>query len=195
MRRLHSTTVRRAAAATCICALSGTTGCAMMGVMRPAADSYTYDVGYASGAELKGKVAGIFYGLGYKDAAAALGFGQHDAVALYNAVVTSDEPPGPLHMETEWKRRPAADADEAARGSQIVSRITVTGIPSAGAASPTMYHVLLKIENRYVPSRGTHRDLRGESPPCSYAQVIVKGMALAFGGTPHPVANEQPRPF
>jgi len=166
----------------------------MMGVMRPAADSYVYDVGYASGTELKGKVAGIFYGLGYKDAAAALGFGGYFPVAVNSTVVTPDDPPGPLHMETEWKRRPPADADEAARGSQIVSRITVTGIPNVAAASPTMYHVLLKIENRYVPSRGTRRDLRGESPPCSYAQVIVKGMALAFGGTPRPVTNEL-RPF
>jgi hypothetical protein len=166
-----------------------------MGVMRPAADSYTYDVGFASEAELKGKVAGIFYGLGYKDAAASLGFGPSDPMSMYGTVHTSGEPPVPLHMETEWKRRPPTDADEAARGSQIVSRISVTGVPSDTAASPTIYHVLLKIENRYVPSRGTRRDLRGESPPCNYAQLIVKGMALAFGGTPRPITNEQPRPF
>jgi hypothetical protein len=197
VRRLDLGVVRRAAAATCICALSGTTGCAMMGVMRPAGDSYTYDVGYAPRAELIGKVAGIFDGLGYNAAAAALGFGRdaYFPVAVNSTVATPDDSSAPLHMETEWKRRPPADADEAALGSEIVSRITVTGIPGAPSASPTMYHVLLKIENRYVPSRGTRRDLRGESPPCNYAQMIVKGMALAFGGTPHPVANEQPRPF
>jgi hypothetical protein len=167
----------------------------MMGVMRPAADSYTYDVGYASATELKGKLAGIFNALGYKDAVASLGYAPVSRpIPVISNIVTSGEPGGPLHIETEWKERAPADSDEAARGTEIVSRITVTGIPSEASASPLMYHVLLKIENRYVPSRGTHRDLRGESPPCSYAQLIVKGMALAFGGTPRPVSNE-PRPF
>ena len=174
MRRLDLGVVRHAAAVSCICALSGTTGCAMMGVMRPAADSYTYDVGYASELELRGKVAGIFNNLGYKD--------------------VMDAPSPRVHMETQWQKRAPADSEEKARGSEIVSRITVTGIPREIAGAPTMYHVLLTIENRYVPSRGTHRDPRDESPTCSYAQVIVKGMALAFGGSGHPVANE-PRPF
>lgn len=175
MRRLDSTIVRRAAAVSCICALSGTSGCAMMGVMRPAADSYTYDVGYASELDLRGKVAGVFSGLGYKD--------------------VIDAPSPRVHMETQWQERPPADAAERGRGSDIVSRIIVNGIPREAVGAPTMYHVLLTIENRYVPSRGTHRDPRDNSPACSYAQAIVKGMALAFGGSAHPVANEQPRPF
>ena len=174
MRRLDSTTVRCAAAVSCICALSGTTGCAMMGVMRPAADSYTYDVGYASELELRGKVSGIFSGLGYKD--------------------VIDAPSPRVHMETQWQKRPPADADESARGSAIVSRIVVTGIPREIAGTRTIYHVLLTIENRYLPSRGTRRDPHYDSPACSYAQAIVKGMALAFGSTPRPITNE-PRPF
>jgi len=173
--RLHSTTVRRAAVATCICALSGTTGCAMMGVMRPAADSYTYDVGYASELELRGKVAGILSGLGYKD--------------------VIDAPSPRVHLETQWQERQPCDADERARGSKIVSRVIVNGIPRETTGAPTMYHVLLTIENRYVPSRGTPRDARDTPASAGYAQLIVKGMALAFGGTPHPVANEQLRPF
>ena len=146
----------------------------MMGAMRPAADSYTYDVGYASELELRGKVVGIFSVLGYKD--------------------VIDAPSPRVHMETQWEKRPPSDAEEQARGSEIVSRITVTGIPREIAGAPTMYQVLLTIENRYVPTRGTRREARVASRPCSYAQVIIKGMALAFGGTPHPVANE-PRPF
>lgn len=146
-----------------------------MGVMRPAADSYTYDVGYASELELRGKVAGIFSGLGYKD--------------------VMDAPSPRVHMETQWQQRPPADADEQARGSEIVSRIIVTGIPRETTGAPTMYHVLLTIENRYVPSRGTHRDAHYASASAGYVQSIVKGMALAFGSSAHPVANEQPRPF
>lgn len=175
MRRMDSTIVRRAAVATCICALSGTTGCAMMGVMRPAADSYTYDVGYASELELRGKVAGIFNGLGYKD--------------------VMDAPSPQVHIETQWQQRAPADTDERTRGSEIVSRIIVNGIPRESVGAPTMYHVLLTIENRYVPSRGGHRDVRDTSASAGYAQSIVKGMALAFGGSAHPVVNEQPRPF
>ena len=105
-----------------------------------------------------------------------------------------DAPSPRVHMETQWQKRPPADAEEGARGSEIVSRITITGIPREIVGAPTMYHVLLTIENRYLPSRGTHRDPRDNSPACTYAQVIVKGMALAFGGIAHPVANE-PRPF
>src|SRR6478752_6914092 len=100
-------------------------GCAMMGVMRPAADSYTYDVGYASELDLRGKVAGVFSGLGYKDVV--------------------DAPSPRVHMETQWQQRPPADADERSRGSEIVSRIKVTGIPRETAGAPTMYHVLITI--------------------------------------------------
>ena len=97
-------------------------------------------------------------------------------------------------METQWQQRPPADADERARGSDIVSRIIVNGIPRETAGAPTTYHVLLTIENRYVPSRGTQRDARATSVSAGYARSIVKGMALAFGGSARPVANE-PRPF
>ena len=175
MRRLDSTIVRSAAAFSCICAVSGMSGCAMMGVMRPAADSYTYDVGYASELELRGKVAGIFSGLGYKD--------------------VMDAPSPRVHMETQWQQRPPADANERARGSEIVSRIIVNGIPRETDGTPTTYHVLLTVENRFVPNRGTHRDALDTSASAGYAQMIVKGMALAFGGSARPVANEQPRPF
>jgi hypothetical protein len=146
----------------------------MMGAMRPAADSYTYDVGYATASEIRTKAAGVFSVLGYK--------------------VVTDDLSRPVYIETQWLTRAPTDAEEKSRGSQLISRISLIGLPTGVAGSPTMYHVLLTIENRYVPSRGTRRDARDASTSANYAQSIVKGMAVAFGGSARPVANE-PRPF
>ena len=145
-----------------------------MGAMRPAADSYTYDVGFATAGEIRAKAATVFSGLGY--------------------TVVNDDLSHPVYIETQWQTRAPTDAEEKSRGSELISRVTVTGVPTGVVGSPTMYHVLLTIENRYVPSRGTRRDARDASTTTNYAQSIVKGMAVAFGGSARPVANE-PRPF
>ena len=174
MRRRLDQTMIRCAAVSCACgALAAATGCAMMGHMRPAADSYTFDVGVASAPDIHAKAVDLFRRFGY-------------------TVARDDESkPG---METEWQKRPPADDEERTRGYEIISRIKIAGAPRDVSGSLTMYHVLLTVENRFVPTRGTRRDARDVSSSTSYAQTIVKGMAVAFGGTARPVANE-PRPF
>ncbi len=174
-RRFDKTTIRRAAAVSWMCgALAAISGCAPMWHMRPAADSYTYEVGLASESEIRAKAADIFKGFGYK-------------------VVTYDLSQA-VYMETEWQQRQPADNEERMRGYQIVSRITLTGTPREVDGAPTVYHVLLTVENRFVPTRGTRRDVRDARSSAGYAQSIVKGMAVAFGGSARPVTNE-PRPF
>jgi hypothetical protein len=141
--------------------------------MRPAADSYTFDVGVASAPDIHAKATDLFKRFGYTIAR------------------DDDSKPG---METEWQKRPPADDEERTRGYEIISRIKVAGAPRDVSSSLMMYHVLLTVENRFVPTRGTKRDARDISSSASYAQSIVKGMAVAFGGTARPVATE-PRPF
>jgi hypothetical protein len=99
-----------------------------------------------------------------------------------------------VYLETEWQKRPPADDDERTRGYEIISRIKLAGAPRDVTGAPVMYHVLLTVENRFIPTRGTRRDARDVTSSTSYAQTIVKGMAVAFGGTARPVASE-PRPF
>jgi hypothetical protein len=173
--RLDRTTMRRAAAVSCVCgALAATAGCAMMGHMRPAADSYTYDVGLASGPEIRTKAADIFKGLGYR--------------------VVWDDPSKPVYMETQWQSREPADDEERSRGHEIISRIKLTGAPREAAGESTVFHVLVTIENRFVPTQATRRDARGAASSDGYAQRIVKGMAVVFGGSAGGGVT-QPRPF
>jgi hypothetical protein len=97
-------------------------------------------------------------------------------------------------MESQWQKREPADDAERTSGSDIISRIKLMGAPREVAGAPTMYHVLLTVESRFVPTRGTRRDARDFASSTGYAQTIVKGMAVAFGGSVRPVASE-PRPF
>ena len=174
MRRRLDQTVFRCAAVSCACgALAAVSGCAMMGHMRPAADSYTFDVGVASAPDIHSKASDLFRRFGY-------------------TIARDDESkPG---METEWQKRAPADEEERTRGYEIISRIKIAGAPQDVSSSLTMYHVLLTVENRFVPTRGTPRDGRDMTSSASYAQTIVKGMTVAFGGTGRPVATE-PRPY
>jgi hypothetical protein len=160
-------------AAACVCGTMSMTGCAMMGSMRPAADSYTYDVGIASANEIRNRTASILKTFGYD-------------------VVRDD--PDHVYLETEWLKRAPVDDPERSRGTEIISRVKLTGSQDGRASTPGTYHVLVTVENRFVPTRGTRRDVRDMTSSISYAQSIVKGMSLAFGGTARPVADE-PRPF
>lgn len=174
-RRLAQTTIRRAAAVSCVCgALAAPTGCAMMGHMRPAADSYTFDVGVASAPDIHAKASDIFKRFGYR--------------------VVRDDQSHPVYMETQWQERQPADDEERTSGSEIISRIKLMGAPREVAGALTMYHVLLTVESRFVPTRGTRRNARDMTSSTGYAHSIVKGMAIAFGGSARPVASEL-RPF
>ena len=176
MRRLDSTIVRSAAALSCICAVSGMSGCAMMGVMRPAADSYTYDLGIASPSEARAKAEAALTPLGYK-------------------LSGEDGLPG-VRIESQWQSRAPVDDQERASGYEIISRVKLNGRTKNAAGAPNLYRVLLTVENRFVPSRGTSRASRHLGAPVgsTYARSIVKQMSVAFGGTSRPVADE-PRPF
>jgi hypothetical protein len=175
MRRRLDQTMIRCAAVSCACgALVASTGCAMMGSMRPAADSYTFDVGFASARDIHAKAFDVFKRFGYK--------------------VAREDESKPVYMETEWQERPPADDEERTRGYEIISRIKLAGQPRDVTSAPIMYHLLLTVENRFVPTRGTRRDARDVTSSTGYAQTIVKGMAVAFGSTARPVANE-PLPF
>jgi hypothetical protein len=67
MRRRFDQRVFRCAAVSCACgAIAATTGCAMMGHMRPAADSYTFDVGTASARDIHTKATDLFKRFGYE---------------------------------------------------------------------------------------------------------------------------------
>ena len=148
-------------------------GCAMMGSMRPAADSYTFDVGVASASEIRARTATILKGFGYQ--------------------ALRDDPQR-VYLETEWQQRAAIDDRERIRGKEIISRVKLTGEPNGKDGPAGSYHVLVTIESRFVPTRGTQRDVREMVSSMSYAESIVKGMTLAFGGSGRPVADE-PRPF
>lgn len=142
----------------------------MMGSMRPAADSYTFDVGVASASEIRARTATILKGFGYQ--------------------ALRDDPQR-VYLETEWQQRAPIDDRERLRGKEIISRVKLTGAPNGPADT---YHVLVTVESRFVPTRGTQRDAREMISSMSYAEAIVKGMTLAFGGSGRPVADE-PRPF
>ena len=163
MRRRRDQTMIRCAAACCVCtALAATSGCAMMGHMRPAADSYTYDVGFASATDIRAKAADIFKDFGYR--------------------VVRDDASHPVTIETQWQKRPPADDEERLRGYEIISRVKLNGLSREISGAPIMFHVLITVENRFVPTRGTKREARDASSSAGYAQAIVKGMAVAFGG-------------
>lgn len=142
----------------------------MMMEMRPAADSYTYDVGVVSESDIRSRTSEILSRFGYH-------------------LVRDDGYPS-LHMESQWQSRPPADDLEKIRGYEIISRVTVTGVPrDVGGA--LMYHVLLNVENRFVPVKGTPRDKRQVTSSAGYAKSIVKEMTLALGSATRTVTNAQ----
>jgi hypothetical protein len=160
-----------AIAATCACAsIVSMTGCAMMMEMRPAADSYTYDIGVASESDVRSRTSDILSRFGYH-------------------LVRDDGYPS-LHMESQWQSRAPVDDLEKIRGYEIISRVTVTGVPR-DVGGVIMYHVLLNVENRFVPVRGTPRDKRQVTSSAGYAKSIVKEMTLAFGSATRSVTNAQ----
>jgi len=148
----------------------------MMMNIRPAADSYTYDLGTASALDARAKAEATLKPFGYRFSA-------------------DDGLPG-VQMESQWQPREPVDEQERASGSEIISRVKVTGHPREAIGAPRLYHVLLTIENRFVPSRGTSRTSRRLGSPVgsTYARSIVKQMSVAFGGASRPIADE-PRPF
>jgi hypothetical protein len=142
----------------------------MMGSMRPAADSYTYDVGIASGSEMRTRTTTLLKGLGYQ--------------------VRDDGG----KIETDWQKRTPMDERERALRTEIISRVSISGAPNVAGGAPGTYHIIVTVESRFVPTQGTQRDARVTVASISYAESIVKGMSLAFGGIARPVADE-PRPF
>ena len=159
-------------ATSCACAaVASMSGCAMMMEMRPAADSYTYDIGVASEPDVRARTSEILSRFGYH-------------------LVRDDGYPS-LHMESQWQSRAPMDDLEKVRGYEIISRVIVTGAPR-DVSGALMYHVLLNVENRFVPMRGTPRDKREMTPSAGYAKSIVKQMTLAFGSATRTVTNEQP---
>jgi len=177
MRRRDSITTGRAATLCCTCAAVATmSGCAMMMNMRPAADSYTYDLGTALVPDIRAKAESVLGPLGYR-------------------LPPDDGLPG-VEIESQWLSRAPIDEQERASGYEIISRVKLKGHPSEVASAAKRYHVLLTVENRFVPSRGTSRTNRDLGSPTgsTYARSIVKQVSVAFGGTSRPVADE-PRPF
>jgi hypothetical protein len=165
----------RAKALCCACAaLVTTTGCATMFQMRPAADSYTYDIGLATPVDIRARASNILERLGYK--------------------LVRDDGPERFYVESEWRSRPPMDDRERSGGSEIITRVILEGAPRVVSGSPAVYHVLLIVENRFVPLRGTKHEAREPTSSASYAEAIVKEISVAFGGTARPVADE-PRPF
>lgn len=148
----------------------------MMMNIRPAADSYTFDLGTASAQDARAKAEAALKPFGYRFSA-------------------DDGLPG-VQLESQWQSREPVDAQERASGSEIISRVKVTGHRREPAGQPALYHVLLTIESRFLPSRGTSRTSRRLGTPVgsAYARSIVKQVSVAFGGAARPVADE-PRPF
>ena len=142
--------------------------------MRPAADSYTYDVGVASGPEIQAKTLDILTRFGYR--------------------VARQDAPTRVYIESDWQSRQPIDDLERNQGYEIISRVTLAGSPRFPSTSPALYHVLLTVENRFVPLRGTSRENMNRTPSADYAQSIVKQLSLAFGGNPVSVTNDL-RPF
>jgi hypothetical protein len=170
-------TTGRTAGLCCTCAAVVTmSGCAMMMNIRPAADSYTYDLGTASAQDARAKAEAALVPLGYR-------FPPGDGL------------PG-VEIQSQWQSRAPIDEQERASGYEIISRVKVNGRLTEVAGAPKTYRVLLTVENRFVPSRGTSRTSRQLGSPAgsTYARSIVKQMGLVFGGTTRPVADE-PRPF
>ena len=142
----------------------------MMMEMRPAADSVTYDIGVASESNVRTRAYDVLTRFGYY-------------------LVRDDDYPE-LHLESQWQNRAPTDDLEQIRGYEIISRVTVTGAPRYTSGT-LMYHVLLNVENRFVPVRGTPRDQREVSPSTGYAKSIVKQLNLAFGSAAQSVTAEQ----
>jgi hypothetical protein len=161
-----------AIAATCACAsIVSMSGCAMMMEMRPAADRYTYDIGVASESDVRSRTSEILARFGYH-------------------LVRDDGYPS-LHMESQWQSRAPADDLEKIRGYEIISRVSVIGAPR-DVSGALMYHVLLTVENRFVPMRATSHDKRLVTSSAGYAKSIVKQMTLAFGNATQTVNDDQP---
>lgn len=176
MRRRDSISTGRAATLYCACAVVTMNGCAMMMNIRPAADSYTYDLGATSASEARAKAEASLAPLGYR-------------------LSPDDGRPG-VQIESQWQSRAPIDEQERTSGYEIISRVKLTGHPSEVAGVPKQYRVLLTVENRFVPLRGTSRSSRDLMSPTgsSYARLIVKRVSVAFGSTPRPVTDEL-RPF
>lgn len=172
-----SLTIERAAVLCCSCAAIVTmSGCSMMMNIRPAADSYTYDLGTTSAQEARAKAETALTQLGYR-------------------LSGDDGLPG-VRIESQWQSRAPVDDQERASGYEIISRVKLTGRPNNAAGAPRLYRMLLTVENRFVPSRGTSRASRHLGAPVgsTYARSIAKQVSVAFGGTSRPVADE-PLPF
>lgn len=172
-----SLTIERAAVFCCSCAvIVAISGCSMMMNIRPAADSYTFDLGTASAQDARAKAETALIPLGYR-------------------LSVDDGLPG-VRIESQWQSRSPVDEQERASGYEIISRVKLSGRQSNAAAAPNMYRVLLTVENRFVPLRGTSRASRHLGAPvgATYARSIVKQVSVAFGGTSRPVADE-PLPF
>lgn len=148
----------------------------MMMNIRPAADSYTYDLGTTSASEARAKAEASLAPFGYR-------------------LSPDDGLPG-VQIESQWQSRAPINEQERASGYEIISRVKLTGHRSEVAGVPNQYRVLLTVENRFVPLRGTSRRSRDLVSPTgsSYARLIVKQVGVAFGSTTRPVADE-PRPF
>jgi hypothetical protein len=146
----------------------------MMGSMRPAADSYTFDVGVGSATEIRARTGAILKELGYQS--------------------VRDDGSQKVYIETDWQKRSPVDERERSLRKEIISRVSIVGAPNVVGGVSGTYHVLVTVESRFVPTQGMQRDSRTMVSSMSYAQSIVKGMSLAFGGIARPVADE-PRPF
>ena len=169
--------IERTAAVCCSCAaIMAMSGCAMMMNIRPAADSYTFDLGMASPSETRARAETALTPLGYR-------------------LSGKDGLPG-VRIESQWQSRAPVDDQERAGGYEIISRVKLTGRSNSAADATNLYRVLLTVENRFVPSRGTSRASRHLGAPVgsTYARSIVKQVSVAFGGAFRPVADE-PRPF
>src|SRR5688500_2635744 len=120
----RSALTRRFTALCCTCAAVATaTGCSMMMNIRPAADSYTFDLGTASAQDARAKAEAALKPLGYRFSAGGGSRG--------------------VQMESQWQSREPVDAQERASGSEIISRVKVTGHRREPSAEPALYHVLL----------------------------------------------------
>src|SRR5215211_1507300 len=108
--------MERAAALCCGCAAIVTMGgCAMMMNIRPAADSYTYDLGIAAPSEARAKAEAALTPLGYR-------------------LSGEDGAPG-VRIESQWQSRLPVDDQERASGYEIISRVKLAGRPASAAGA------------------------------------------------------------